>query len=80
MVSFNPPQEPVFKPLRLIPADADQIIRLDIFRCQHPTVEIHVGGQGAFWQAVIPEETGTTIITRCLLGDLLDMLERLTDS
>jgi hypothetical protein len=66
-----------FTPLKLVPADADQLVRLDIFRHQHPEVQVHVGGHGAFWQAVLPDETGTVIITRWLLGDLLDMMDKL---
>jgi len=62
-------------PLRMVAADADQVPRLDQFRSDHPGVIIHAGE--GFWQARIPEQDGETIITRYLLGPLLDVLDRL---
>jgi hypothetical protein len=48
--------------------------RLKHFRAEHPNVEIVTHG---YWQAVIPETRGETIITRWDLGELLDKLDDL---
>ena len=45
--------------------------RLKRFRAAHPDVAIVAHG---YWQAVIPEANGETIITRWDLGELLDKL------
>ena len=47
--------------------------RLARFRDQHPAVLIREGF--GFWQAVIPEPTGETVITRYELRELLDKLD-----
>jgi hypothetical protein len=45
------------------------------FRDQHPGVLIREGL--GFWQAVIPEPSGETVITRYELRELLDKLDSL---
>jgi hypothetical protein len=52
--------------------ELDQVPRLARFRDQHPGVLIREGL--GFWQAVIPEPTGETVITRYTLRELLDKL------
>jgi hypothetical protein len=59
----------------MVPADADQVPRLDRFKAAHPGVVIHAGE--GYWQARIPEQDGETVITRYLLGALLDVLDGL---
>lgn len=54
----------------------DQVPRRLAFEQGHPNVEIHYGGP--YWQAVIHEEIGDTIITRYTLKALLDKLEQLS--
>ena len=56
--------------------ELDQKPRLAIFRDQHPGVLIREGP--GFWQAVIPEPNGETVITRYELRGLLDKLDELT--
>ena len=62
---------------RLAPDDGDQVVRLARFRAAHPDVDVAAGEFGT-WQARIPEEKGETIITRHLLGELLDRLGEVT--
>ena len=62
---------------RLLPDDGDQVVRLSRFRAAHPDVDVAAGEFGT-WQARIPEENGETIITRHLLGELLDRLGEVT--
>jgi hypothetical protein len=45
---------------------------LEQFQRAHPGIEIQ-SGRG-FWQAIIPEDSGSTIITRYTLTVLLDRL------
>ena len=59
-----------------VPDEPDRVPRLNQFRRDHPGVAIHAG-QG-YWQALIPEPTGETIITRYRLQELLDKLDTLT--
>ena len=61
--------------LRLVPEEADQVLRLARFRGQHPGVFIREGT--GYWQAQIPEPAGETIITRYRLYELLDKLDEL---
>lgn len=51
--------------LSLMQDELDQVPRLAIFRDQHPGVLIREGF--GYWQAVIPEPTGETVITRYTL-------------
>lgn len=53
----------------------DQVPRLMEFRDQHPGVIVAFGGP--FWQAIIPEPDGETVITRYSLKALLDKLGEL---
>jgi hypothetical protein len=55
--------------------ELDQKPRLIRFRDEHPGVLISEGF--GFWQAVIPEPSGETVITRYELRDLLDKLDEL---
>ena len=55
--------------------DHDQVPRLLSFRETHPDVTIAFGGP--FWQAIIPEPHGETVITRYELKALLDKLDEL---
>jgi hypothetical protein len=56
--------------------ELDQKPRLARFRKQHHGVLIREGS--GFWQAVIPEPSGETVITRYELRGLLDSLDGLT--
>jgi hypothetical protein len=56
--------------------ELDQKPRLVRFRERHPGVLIWEGS--GFWQAVIPEPSGETVITRYELGELLNKLDGLT--
>ena len=56
--------------------ELDQKPRLAAFREQRPEVLIREGF--GFWQAVIPEPSGETVITRYELRGLLDKLDELT--
>jgi hypothetical protein len=55
--------------------ESDQVPRLLEFRRQHPDVRVEFGGP--FWQAIIPEPRGETVITRYELKALLDKLDEL---
>jgi hypothetical protein len=56
--------------------ELNQQPRLARFRHQHPGMLIREGF--GFWQAVIPEPSGETVITRYDLRELLDKLDELT--
>ena len=58
--------------------ELDQKPRLARFREQHTGVPIREGF--GFWQAVISEPSGETVITRYELRALLDKLDELTAS
>jgi transcriptional regulator len=53
----------------------DQVPRRMAYEAAHADVEIIY--LGAFWQAIIREKAGQTIITRHALKSLLDQLEAL---
>ena len=57
------------------PEYADQVPRRLEYEKAHPNVEIIY--LGPYWQAIIREEGGQTIITRYELRGLLDKLESL---
>ena len=57
------------------PEYIDQVPRRAAYEAAHPNVEIIY--LGPFWQAIIREEAGQTIITRIHLRDLMDKLEAL---
>jgi hypothetical protein len=57
------------------PEYVDQVPRRQAFEAAHPEVEIIY--LGPYWQAIIREEAGQTIITRHSLKALLDKLEAL---
>jgi hypothetical protein len=63
--------------LPLVRYEQGQAARLQQFRADHPGVIV---GQYEFgtWQAVIPEPSGETVITRYELRELLDKLDELT--
>lgn len=61
--------------LRLPLPDCGHIRRLERFRAGHPEWQIGYDGGLEFWQALRPEPGGETVVTRCLLGDLLDRLD-----
>lgn len=63
-------------PLRLVPDEFDQVLRLQAFRAAHPEVIIGDGGFGTM-QARIQEPNGEVVITRYRLVDLLDKLDTL---
>ena len=50
-------------------------VRRQQYQAGHPDVRIGSGGAGRWWQAIIPEASGETVITRFGLADLLDDLE-----
>jgi len=62
--------------LRAVPDEQDHVPRLARFREAHP--DVMVGAGRGFWQAVIPEPAGETVITRYTLRELLDKLDELT--
>jgi len=57
------------------PEYIDQVPRRLAYEQAHPNVEIIY--LGPYWQAIIREESGQTIITRHALKGLLDKLEAL---
>ena len=57
------------------PDYADQVPRREAYEKVHPDVKITY--HGGWWQAVIPEQAGETVITRYELKTLLDKLESL---
>ena len=57
------------------PAYADQVPRRQAYEAAHPQTEIIY--RGAYWQALIPEPDGETVITRYTLRELLDKLDEL---
>jgi hypothetical protein len=57
------------------PEYVDQVPRRAAYEAAHPNVEIVY--LGPYWQAIIREEGGQTIITRYELKQLLDKLEEL---
>lgn len=63
--------------LQATPAKPDQVLRLHGFRGGHPGVTI--GVIHGCWQALIPEGSGETVLTRYLLQDLLDELDEVLD-
>jgi hypothetical protein len=62
--------------LSLLPDEPDQVLRLNRFRAQHPGIAIRAGL--GYWQALLPEPAGETVITRYELKELLDKLDTLT--
>jgi hypothetical protein len=58
--------------LRLTHEAHATLIRLEQFQRAHPGIEIQSGLR--FWQAIVPEDSGSTIITRYTLTVLLDRL------
>jgi hypothetical protein len=63
-------------PLRAVPDELDQVLRLDQFRRDHSGVTIGAGH--GWWQALIPEPNGERVITRYTLRELLDTLDQFT--
>ncbi len=57
------------------PEYVDQVPRRAAYEAAHPNVEIIY--LGPYWQAIIREDAGQTIITRYELRGLLDKLEAL---
>ena len=53
----------------------DQVQRRHRYEAAHPNVEIIY--LSPYWQAIVREDAGQTIITRPSLGKLLDKLEAL---
>jgi len=52
--------------LRTVPDEPDQVPRLARFRDEHPGIAIRAGT--GYWQAVVPEPNGETVLTRYLLA------------
>lgn len=61
--------------IRREPDYADQVPRLASWKHAHPDAEVIY--LGSFWQALIREAAGLTVISRITLKDLLDKLESL---
>ena len=57
------------------PDYADQVPRREAYEAAHPNVEIIY--MGSWWQAIIREADGRTIVNRYDLRTLLDKLESL---
>ncbi|MGH3188663.1 MAG: hypothetical protein ACRDPY_21490 [Streptosporangiaceae bacterium] len=53
----------------------DQVPRREAYEAAHPDVKITY--HGGWWQAVIPEDAGETVVSRYELRALLDKLESL---
>jgi hypothetical protein len=62
---------------RLTHEDHATLVRLEHFQRAHPGIEVHSGL--GFWQAVIPEDTGSTTITRYTLTALLGRLDEVVN-
>ena len=62
--------------LSLVPDEPDRSLRLNRFRAQHPGIAIRAGL--GYWQALLPERAGETVVTRYQLRELLDELDALT--
>jgi hypothetical protein len=62
--------------------DQAALRRLEQFRTAHPEVVVgshgHVPGVRDWWEARVPEPDGETVVTRPILGDLLDRLDEIT--
>lgn len=50
-------------------------VRRQRYQAGHPDVRISSGGVGRWWQAVIPQVSGETVVIRFGLAELLDDLE-----
>ena len=61
--------------LRGEPGYMDQVPRREAYEAAHPDVKITY--HGGWWQAVIPEDAGETVVSRYELKALLDKLESL---
>jgi hypothetical protein len=61
--------------VRCEPEYVDQVPRRQAYEAVHPDVEIIY--LGPYWQAIVREEVGQTVITRHSLKQLLDKLEAL---
>jgi hypothetical protein len=72
----RPVSGPAKPALSLAPDEPDQVLRLNRFRAEHPGIAIHAGV--AYWQAVVTQRAGESVITRYLLKELLDKLDALT--
>jgi len=70
--------QPLVRRVSLRAEDLSQLLRLQLFRQQHPDVIIGDGGFGTI-QARIPEPSGEMVVTRYRLDELLDKLDELTD-
>ncbi len=57
------------------PEYVDQVPRREAYEAAHPDVKITY--HGGWWQAVMPEDAGETVISRYELRGLLDKLETL---
>ena len=55
------------------PDYVDNVVRREDYEAAHPNVEILY--LGPFWQAILREDDGMTIITRTSLKRLMDKLE-----
>jgi hypothetical protein len=66
---------PARVPLAIAMPEQDQVRRLAAFRLANPRVHIRAGS--GYWQGVIPEENGETVVTRYEVGPLLDRLAEL---
>ena len=64
--------------LRLVPDEYDQVLRLDQFRQDHPTIV--VGAGNGWWQTMIPAPDGEIVTTRYTLCALLDKLDELINA
>lgn len=60
---------------RMAPADAGHAERLAAFREQHPEVKVRDIGFSHTWQATWEPAGAVEVITRHVLGDLLDALD-----
>jgi hypothetical protein len=51
----------------------DQVVRREVYEAAHP--DTRIAWRVSYWEAVIPEENGETVIVRNDLKALLDKLE-----
>jgi hypothetical protein len=58
---------------RMAADDSAELGRLARYRAEHPQTRVAQGV--GFWQAITPEDSGETTVTRYTLGELLDKLD-----
>ena len=60
--------------------DLNQVARKDAFLRSHPGSRIYALSHAGPWQADVPEESGSTVLTRYSLPELMDKLDEVFPS